>query len=401
MRLIHCADLHLDSKMSANLSKEKARERKAELLNTFIGMIQYAEENQVDGIIIAGDLYDTKTISATAKNAVRDAIVNHPRITFYYLRGNHDADNFLNHLETIPDNLKLFDDTWTIYAVEAVSGSTTGSTTGNTVSQADASREKEGQKNGSFASHIKITGVELNGNNYSSIYNTLSLDTEDFNIVVLHGQEAEHASKDRAETICLRNLRNKGIDYLALGHVHAYKKGALDSRGVYCYPGCLEGRGFDECGEHGFVVLDIDETKKTFTHRFVPLARRRLYELSVDISACTTTADIAEQIRRELRDADLSRDSLVKLVLTGNVDVDCEKNLDFLTKQFGDRFYFLKIQDETRLKVDYGAFALDESLKGEFVRMVGGSQLDEQEKAAIIRYGIHALMGEDPDVEGV
>ena len=32
----------------------------------------------------------------------------------------------------------------------------------------------------------------------------------------------------------------------------------MDSRGIYCYPGCLEGRGFDECEQKGFVVLDID-----------------------------------------------------------------------------------------------------------------------------------------------
>ena len=28
MKIIHCADLHLDSKMTANLSKEQAKERK-------------------------------------------------------------------------------------------------------------------------------------------------------------------------------------------------------------------------------------------------------------------------------------------------------------------------------------------------------------------------------------
>ena len=38
MKIIHCADIHLDSKMSANLTKEKARERKTELLTTFQNM---------------------------------------------------------------------------------------------------------------------------------------------------------------------------------------------------------------------------------------------------------------------------------------------------------------------------------------------------------------------------
>ena len=35
MKLIHCADLHLDSSMTTHLTKEKAKERKAELLASF------------------------------------------------------------------------------------------------------------------------------------------------------------------------------------------------------------------------------------------------------------------------------------------------------------------------------------------------------------------------------
>ena len=53
-------------------------------------------------------------------------------------------------------------------------------------------------------------------------------------------------------------LKNKNIDYLALGHIHGYKEAPLDGRGKYCYPGCLEGRGFDECGKKGFVLLNIE-----------------------------------------------------------------------------------------------------------------------------------------------
>lgn len=67
--------------------------------------------------------------------------------------------------------------------------------------------------------------------------------------MMLHGQEAEYAAQDKAEVVPLRDLRGKGIDYLALGHVHGYKKETLDSRGEYCYPGCLECRGFDEYGD--------------------------------------------------------------------------------------------------------------------------------------------------------
>ena len=56
MKIIHCADLHLDSNMTSNLSREQAKQRKAELLATFERMIVYAKDNSVKAVIIAGDL---------------------------------------------------------------------------------------------------------------------------------------------------------------------------------------------------------------------------------------------------------------------------------------------------------------------------------------------------------
>lgn len=44
MKIIHCADIQSGSKMSANLTKEKARERKTELLTTFQNMVTYGAE---------------------------------------------------------------------------------------------------------------------------------------------------------------------------------------------------------------------------------------------------------------------------------------------------------------------------------------------------------------------
>ena len=367
MKIIHCADLHLDSKMTANLSKEKAKERKSELLKTFQKMVDYAVENGVKAIIIAGDLYDTKNISATARNTVQQAILNHSDIDFYYLKGNHDVESPLTNMEEKPKNLKTFTDEWTSYVLNEESG-------GN----------------------IVLTGVELEAKNTQSIYRSLVLNGEMFNIVTLHGQEAEYVGKDKTECIHLRELRNKGIDYLALGHVHEYKKEALDSRGTYCYAGCLEGRGFDECGEHGFVLLEVDEGTRKATTTFVPFASRNLYTLEVDVSDTMTTAQMAGRIQKSLEEKEYSFRSLLKIVLTGELDVECEKNIDLLMKQFEDGYYFLKIYDETKLKVDYQAFSFDQSLKGEFIRTVMGTEdLNEEEKAEIIRYGIQALAGEE------
>lgn len=352
MKIIHCADLHLDSKMTSNLSKEQAKERKMEILRTYSRMIEYAKNNDIKAIVIAGDLFDTRNVSATARNLVKDSITSNPDIDFYYLKGNHDSDNFISKLDEIPQNLKLFSEQWTTYSY------------GN----------------------IAITGLEINKNNESVMYNSLMLDNDKYNVVTLHGQIGE---------IVLNSLKNKGIDYLALGHVHEYQNGQLDNRGMYCYSGCLEGRGFDECGPKGFVVLDIDDEKLTAGFSFVPFAYRNLYTLYVDVTGVMTTQEAAVKMEEALVKSQYSSRSLVKFVLVGEVDVDCEINTEFLKDMFEEYFYYEKVYDETKLLINYSEYEKDASLKGEFIRMVLSSDLTEDQKTEVIRCGISALSGEE------
>lgn len=361
MKIIHCADLHLDAKMNTNLDVYKAKERQHELIATFSRMINYAVSNDVSAIIMAGDIFDSKMISATAKNAVALAIFDNPEITFYYMQGNHDTDTFLSGLEYIPDNLKTFDHEWVSYRV------------GN----------------------IVVSGLELGIENALIAADTLSLNEDDFNIVILHGQESEHATNDRAQTIALRNYQNKGIDYMALGHVHTYKEEKLDARGVYCYSGCLEGRGFDECGEHGFVLLDIDEETKKSQRTFIPFASRTLYTVSVDVSGLMTSVQMVDRVRETLQETRYLPTSLIKVVLTGEVPMERELNVGFITKQLEGMFYYLKIADETQIAINYDEYELEQSLKGEFVRKVKESELSEEEKRQIIYYGMCLLMGKE------
>ena len=63
MKIIHCADIHLDSRITANLSATKSKQRKAEVLNSFCNMCDYAVNNGVEVVIIAGDLFDSDRCS--------------------------------------------------------------------------------------------------------------------------------------------------------------------------------------------------------------------------------------------------------------------------------------------------------------------------------------------------
>ena len=238
---------------------------------------------------------------------------------------------------------------------------------------------------------IAVTGIEIGKQNNYNIYNSLILEKNDINIVVMHGQESQNDVKDKVEIINLKDLKNKNIDYLALGHIHTFKQEKLDNRGIYCYSGCLEGRGFDECGEKGFVLLDIED--KQIKTQFIPIAKRTLHEINIDITGITENYDIEQKIEEETNK--ISRDDLIKIVLKGKVEAGTTRDIDYLKKKYEDRFYCIKIYDETTLNIDYMKHQNDASLKGEFIRLVLEQDLTDEEKGKIINTGIRALLGEE------
>ena len=62
MKIIHTADLHLDSNLERNLSKSRAEERRNELLAMFRSIVGYAASEGAEAILIAGDLFDASVI---------------------------------------------------------------------------------------------------------------------------------------------------------------------------------------------------------------------------------------------------------------------------------------------------------------------------------------------------
>ncbi len=354
MKIIHTSDIHLNSKMETKLNSEQAKERKQELLSTFLGLVNYATSHNVSAIIIAGDLFDTESINKKTADYVINTITSSPQINFYYLCGNHEKQSFLNYIETVPENLKTFNERWIAY--------------------------KEGS--------ITISGIDITKENTKSLYGTLQLDSNDFNIVVMHGQISSSFVRDNYEIVNLNEIKNKNIDYLALGHLHSHSTGKIDDRGVYCYSGCLEGRGFDETNEKGFVELNIENGK--YTKTFIPFAKRTLYEIEVDISSVNTLKQIEDLIRKSLN---FSKDSLVRIVLKGTINENLSIDTSLLEEMLRGMYYFLTIRDNTTLKINIDSYKNDVSIKGEFVNSVLNSELNDKQKEQIILCGLHFLNG--------
>lgn len=357
MKIIHLADVHLDSKLTTHLSGDRARKRRWEILQTFNNVVQFASEEGVSAIIIAGDFFDSKTVSEKTKKAVFERIEEYSNIDFLYLCGNHDENLSVLTGRDLPKNLKTFTDKITTYNYD----------------------------------EIDISGIELSPQNYQSFYSEINLSSVKPNIFVLHGQAAKSAVGNNTTAIDLRLLAHKGINYLALGDYHDYRQGELDSNGVYVYSGCLEGRGFDELGEKGFVLLSVEGNK--ISHKFVPFAQRQLVKLQVDVSGITSYLELEKLVEQEV--LKLNKNWLAKVELVGDVLPDSKLDFLSLKTKFENYLYYVAIEDKTKLKIDISYYQNDVSLKGEFVRLVMNSNNSEEDKNAIILAGLNALNGQE------
>ena len=347
MKIIHCADVHLGSRMN-KLPKDKAEERAREIRVSFERMVSYAKSEGIYTVLLAGDIFDSDRPFKKDKEFFYSVVKRNPDITFFYLRGNHDGKE--SYTETI-ENLKTFGSEWTSYTI---------------------------------GWNVVLSGIEIDRNNCISMYSSLRLDPYNINIVMLHGQVGESVGECK---VCIPRLRNKNIDYLALGHEHSQCVAGLDERGIFVYSGCLEGRGFDEIGEKGFMVYDTD-TKEV---NFVPFACRTIEERTVDISDAHDGYAAAKRIKTEIK---IDKKNLLRLNLVGEIDFVDEKLARDVERYISDICYFVSIKDNTRLKIDYSALRDSMSLKGEFVRLVTSEVMDDKERQKILDLGIRALSGQ-------
>ena len=356
MKFIHTADLHLESKMDA-LPTAKNKIRREEILRSFETLCDYASENNVSAVIIAGDMFDTSSISNKTKNRVLGAIEKNSTVDFLYLSGNHDEALNIGE-DNVPSNLKFFADEWTKFSY------------GN----------------------VDIYGVNFNGKNTEYIYDTLFCEQNRVNIVALHGQVVGYKTKDGAENISVPRLKNKNIDYLALGHIHSYSVQPLDNRGVFAYSGCLEGRGFDEVGDKGFVLIETCENK--VNSNFIKWNKRNYVETEFVLTAYDkffiAETDIINQLQKLY-----SNDCVIKLVLKGEISQDFIIDLDSLEYKLNQQFFFVKIKNKTKIKIKETDYALDKTTRGEFVRTVLALDIEEDLKNKIIATGLRALKGEE------
>lgn len=354
IRFIHAADLHLDSAFGA-MSADRAAERRKELREIPGRLSDYVNEKGVGLVLLAGDLFDSSRAYRETAEALAAAF-GRMRAKVLIAPGNHDAYGGLWEQVEWPENVYIFKE-----------NSMTSLTVGDFVFHGGAftaSRQTEGLLKGF---HAKEDGK--------------------IHIGLLHGEVTSGESD--YNPIHPEDIAASGLHYLALGHVHRRAEPVRYGKTLTAWPGCPEGRGFDETGEKGFYEGTIS-AEGEIRVEFIPFARRRHEIVTVDITGKDPLAAVEEAVGED------TKDHLYRLILTGETG---EEGVDVqaLEKTLGERFYALEIRDTTRMTEDLWARAEEDSLRGMFLRELRSrwnSAKTEEEKetvTAAARFGLAAL----------
>lgn len=399
VRLIHTADLHLDSAFSSRFSKEEAEERRRNLLIAWNKLLQYGIERKVQAILISGDLFDSPVVSRSTMEIFLSSIRKNPEISFFYLRGNHDTKNTFRFRDDLPKNLFLFSKEGKKYRLKEklvlLGQEFYGTERRNEFPEEPYGTESllELPEEPEELVEEELLSPSSAKDAVQSIWN---LKEEDCNILMLHGALREGGPEVQNEQgISLKQLSRYPIHYLALGHIHKREEGKCGSL-YYIYPGCLQGRGFDEEGEKGFYYLEIEEETKEIKAEFVPLKEGEFRIIPLFLSEEDGTLDAEEKIRESLKKEGAEAKDSVRIILKGEKRAGEERNLRYLEKQLEEEYAYIEIKEETKLKLRKEEFIHEKGLKGEFLRMVCESEsLSEEEKEKLMILGIGLLQGEE------
>jgi len=403
VKLIHTADLHLDSAFRSRFTKEEAENRRQKQLMAWKELLSFAVEKKVQGILIAGDLFDSPVVSHGTMDFFLSTISEHPEISFFYLRGNHDTENTFRYQENLPKNFFLFSERGKKYRLNdrLLLAGVEYDTKDISFGENEGAIQGVGQAAEQAVGQETVHGAEaLSKNETESEEESkfLKLKEEDCNILLLHGALYQGTPKGDSlqgeEGIFLKNLEKLPLSYIALGHIHKGGEGKLNNGALWAYPGCLQGRGFDEEGERGFLYLKVEEEKKEIRKEFIPIKQGEFRILEIELLEDEGTLACLKKIEEEMEKASISKEDSLRILLKGKKDLEQERNLRYLQLQLQDSVFFLEIQDESELSWNREEAMKEKSLKGEFLRVLAAADnLSKEEQEEIIALGIGLLQG--------
>ncbi len=295
-RFIHAADIHLDSPLRGLESYEDApvEEIRGATRRAFDNLVELAIEEDVSFVLLSGDLYDGewKDYNTGLFFAERMGRLRRQNIRVFMVSGNHDAASQITRTLQLPDNVQVLS-------------------------------TKKPQT--ILLDHI---GVAIHGQGYQSRAMSKNLaeqypqyNPEYFNIGILHTALNGREGHEPYAPCTLDDLRQKGYDYWALGHVHKREEVSKDPWIVF--PGNIQGRHIRETGTKGASLVTVENGEVIgVEHHELDVLRWSVCR--VDLSDCEVIDAVHDHVRQTLegeQEQAEGRILAVRLVLTGGCPV--------------------------------------------------------------------------------
>ena len=329
IKILHSADWHLDSPLQGRLPQQAELLRR-ELLQIPDRVAALCREENCDLMLLAGDLFDGAYSQQTYR-AVYDALQS-VNVPVFIAPGNHDyiCPDSPYEKELWPENVHIFKK----QQIEWVD--------------------------------LPALGLRVYGAGFQSMDCLLEgFQAEGFAVGLFHGDPTQVNSP--YNPITKTQTAQSGLAYLALGHVH--KGDGLRAGDTLCaWPGCPMGRGYDEQGEKGVLIVTLEDTART---RFVPLDGPRFFDVSVDFAAGIGSVLPA-----------VANHDFYRVTLTGEAE---KVDLEALRAQFG-AFPNLVLRDQTHRPVDLWQSVGEDNFEGVYFGLLQGAlaEANPEEKEKIL-----------------
>ena len=330
MKFVHIADMHFDSPF-VNLSEKDIMGdlRRLEQRKVFKKIIEYIKENNIKYFFISGDLYEHKYIKQSTIEYVNKLFEEIPETNIYIAPGNHDpyTKNSYYNKYNWSKNVKIF---------------------------------------GPKVEKIETQDVNIYGYGFDDFYcsdsgveNIEIEQNEKPNILIIHGNIDGSTIEDmQYNSMSKKMLEEKGFDYVALGHIHKKDYNTEENQKII-YPGSTISLGFDELGEHGMIVGDVEKNKLEI--QFVKLDDKQFTKRELNVDNIYSKEELIEKIN-ELK---IEENNYVEIILIGNRNFEINK-YDLIRYILNNNI--IKIKDNTKIAYDLEKLENENTLKGLFIK---------------------------------
>lgn len=374
IRFLHCSDIHLDTPF-VDISAEKSEERRRMLRASFVKMMQYIRETDINVVLMSGDIFNTEYATNTTAEVLIREFKNTPDTEFIISPGKHDyyTDNPIYASGRLPKNCHVFST--------------------DALSRFD------------FEDYnITVYGWAFMNENMTEcpLYDRKVDDSSRVNIVCAYAD----LNGDIDSTSCpvsTTDLKKFGADYYALGSRHEAGKFVSVGASKYSYCGSLECTGFDEPGIGGvnLITVDYSDGEISIENKSLSFGHIRFCTEEIDVTGVNAKSEIINRITRLISAKKYDSETALKIELVGSVDPRFAVPKNIENDAFG--LYYFKLIDKTLPTYNTQSYKRDMSVKGEIYRQLTPMFESENEDerltaAAAFRIALAALENRELDV---